>query len=73
MQNPRLGVHVVEDHAVRDQMVVLDPLPLLGAIIRRDDALTAKEQPLDKAIEGLTLVGRRLNGLAQLGIAQILE
>ena len=57
MQNPRLGVHVVKDHAVRDQMVVLDPLPLLRAIIRRDDAISAEEQPLDKAIEGLTFVG----------------
>ncbi len=73
MQNPCLGMHVVEDHAVRDQVVVLDPLPLLRAIIRRDDALSAKEQPLDKAIEGLTFVGRRLDRLAQLGIAQILE
>jgi hypothetical protein len=65
MQNPRLGMHVVEDHAVRDQVVVLDPLPLLRAIIRRDDALSAKEQPLDKAIEGLTFVGRGLNGLTR--------
>jgi hypothetical protein len=73
MQNPRLCVHVVKDHAVRDQVVVLDPLPLLRAIIRRDDAISAEEQPLDKAIEGLAFVGRRLNGLAQLGIAQILE
>jgi hypothetical protein len=40
MQNPRLGVHVVEDHAVCNQVIVLDPLALLRAMVRGDDPFT---------------------------------
>jgi hypothetical protein len=36
MQDPRLGLHVVEDQAVRHQMVVLDQLPLPVAVVAGD-------------------------------------
>jgi hypothetical protein len=73
MQNPRLRVHVVKDQAVDDAVVVFDAFPLFRTLIRGDDPLAAKKQPLDKAVEGCAFVRRGLNRLAQLGIAQIPE
>jgi hypothetical protein len=71
MQNPRLRVHVVKDHAVRNQVVIFNTLPLFRTIIRGDDPFAAKEQPLNTAIEGFTFVRCRLNRLAKFYIAQI--
>jgi hypothetical protein len=38
-------------------MVVLDRLALLVAAVLRDDAFAAEEGPLEKAVQGLTLIG----------------
>ena len=42
-QDARLGLDVVEDQAVRDQVVVLDQLALLVAVVLGDQALAAEE------------------------------
>jgi hypothetical protein len=41
------------------------------AFIRGDDPFTTKEEPWDKAIEGLTFVRGGLNRLAEFCIAQL--
>ena len=64
---------VVEDQAVGEQMVVFDDLALLAAVVFGDDPTTAERQPLDEVIEGLTLVGRRLDRRAQLRVPQVLK
>jgi hypothetical protein len=64
MQNPRLCVHIVKDDAVGNEVVVFDAFPLFRALMRGDDPLTAKEESLDQAIEGLAFVHRGLNRLA---------
>ena len=60
MQDARLGLHVVEDQAVRDQMVELDQLALPVAVVLGDQALAAEEEPLDEPVERLALVGSRV-------------
>ena len=62
-------MHIVEDQTVRNQMIVFDPFPLLGPIVRGDNALLTEEEPLHKPIEGLTFIRRSLNRLSQLAIA----
>jgi len=42
-QDTRLSMHLVEDQAVRDQMVVLDQLALPVAIVLGDQPLAAEE------------------------------
>jgi tetratricopeptide (TPR) repeat protein len=44
-------MHIVEDQTVRNQMIVFDPFPLLGPIVRGDNALLTEEEPLHKPIE----------------------
>jgi transposase len=56
-QDAGLGLDVVEDQAVRDQVVVLDQLALLVAVVLGDQALAAEEEPLDEPVERLALVG----------------
>ena len=70
-QDARLGLHVVEDQAVRDQMVVLDQLALPVAVVLGDQTLAAEEQPLDEAVERLALVGRGLDDATKLGVVEI--
>ena len=59
-QDARLGLHVMEYQAVRDQVVVLDQLALLVAVVLGDQALAAEEEPLGEPVERLALVGRGL-------------
>ena len=51
---------IVKDEQVRDEMVVLHEFALFISHVFRDDAVAAERYPLDKAIEPLTLGGRRL-------------
>jgi hypothetical protein len=41
----------VEDQAVGQQMVVLDDLALLAAVVLGNDATATERQPLDEVIE----------------------
>jgi hypothetical protein len=50
----------VKDEAVGEQVVVFDDLALVGPIVLGDDA-TAECEPLNKVVEGLALVRRRLD------------
>jgi hypothetical protein len=54
-----------------DQMVVLDQLALPVTIVLGDQPLAAEEEPLDEAVERLTLVGRGLDLAAKLGIVEV--
>jgi hypothetical protein len=69
VKNLRLGMHIVENQTVRNQVIVFDPFPLLGTIVRSDNTLLTEEEPLHKPIEGLTFIRRGLNRLPQLTIA----
>jgi hypothetical protein len=46
MQNAAQREDIVEDDAVGDQVVVLDDLPLLIAVIGRDRSITSERYPL---------------------------
>ena len=73
MQNAAQREDVVEDDAVGDQVVILDDLALLIAVMGRDRAITAERDPLREPVEGLALVSCRLDQCAQLRAAQVLQ
>jgi len=64
---------VLKDDGIGHQVVVLDDLLLLFRIVLGNDAFAAKEQPSNKAIVCLYLVGHRGDLLAHLWISQVLE
>ncbi len=70
-QDACLGLYVVEDQAVGDQMVVLDQLTLPVAVVLGDQPLATEEEPLNEAVERLALVGRGLNDAAKLGVVEV--
>ncbi len=51
LQFARHPLHVVQDHHIRDEVVVLDNLALLVTEVFRDRAVTAEHQPLRKIVE----------------------
>lgn len=62
---PCQRAEVMKDQAVGHKMVVLDRLALLVTAVFRDDSLAAEESPLQKAVQGLALVGRALDKRTQ--------
>ena len=73
MEQPREGVHIVEDEAVGNQVIVLDELALLVAVILRDRGIPREGHPLDEVVECLALVGRHLDGPSQLRIGEVAQ
>jgi hypothetical protein len=73
MKNPRLCMDIVKDHTIRDEVVVLDAFALCLPIVRGNHPLTPTEEPLHKAVEGLTFIGGGMNRLAELCIAEIAQ
>ena len=66
-------IHVVEDDAVSNQLVVLDEFTLLVAVIGRESFVAPEGDPLGKSVEGLALIGCSLNERAQFGVAEIVQ
>jgi hypothetical protein len=54
-------------------MVELDTLALLRSSIVGDDPFSAEKGPFGKAVKGLALVGRRLDGGAQFSVVEIMQ
>ena len=71
MQNSGHTVDVVKDQAVGHQMIMLNPLPLFGPVIFRNDAFAAEPDPLCELIELFAFIHRHLNDPAQIEITQI--
>jgi hypothetical protein len=71
MEHLRLRMDIVEDHAIGDEVAILDPFALERPVVGGNEALPPKEDPADEAIEGFTFVGSGLNRLAEVGITQI--
>ena len=73
MQDACLGMYVVEDQAIGDEMAILDPFPLDDPIVRGNQPLAPKEDPPDEAIERLAFVGRGVNRLPEVRVTEIPE
>ena len=52
-------IHVVEDDAVSNQLVVLDEFALLVAVIGGESFVAPEGDPLGKSVEGLALIWLR--------------
>jgi hypothetical protein len=64
---------IVEDHAIGDEVAILDPFPLDAPIVGGNQAFTTKEYPAEEPIKGFAFVSGGVNGLAELGIAEIAQ
>ena len=65
--------YVVQDDHIGHQLAVLHDLALFVQHVFGDDALTAEEHPLHETIELLALVGRSLDGLADLDVVDVAQ
>ncbi len=71
MLNSGHSADVVKDQTVGRQMIILNPLPLFGAVIFRTDAFAAEPDPLRELIEPIAFIHRHLDDPAQIDIIQI--
>ena len=73
MQDAGLGMDVVEDQTIGNEMAILDPFALERTVVGRNQSLAPKEDPANEAIKGLALVGGSLNRLPEVSITEIPE
>lgn len=61
VEDSGLGMDVVEDQAVGDQVIVFDDLSLALTVVFCDLPATTEQNPLDEGVEGFVFVGGRLD------------
>lgn len=63
---------IIEDEAVGHDVIIFDDLALPSPIIGGNHFFPAEEQPLGNPVKCFALIGRRLNGCAEIGFVEVL-